>query len=95
MTEHDEQDTTDEALAKAHDEPIGNLDDHTHDTTPEVAVAESLRDALGTMREEADRIATLDTGTEQVEAAEQFAADAGTFDERVGAAARAADENEH
>jgi hypothetical protein len=62
-------------------------------TSPEDAVAEQLRDALGQLRSEADRIATLGTGEQQVEAAEQFAEDAGRFDEQVGAAARAADED--
>lgn len=62
-------------------------------TSPEVAVAEQLRDALGQLRSEADRISTLGTGEQQVEAAEQFAEDAGRFDEQVGAAARAADED--
>jgi hypothetical protein len=62
-------------------------------TTPEDAVAEQLRDALGELRSEADRIATLGTGEQQVEAAEKFAEDAGRFDEQVGAAARAADED--
>lgn len=68
-------------------EPIDDLDD-TADVTPVDAVTDSLREALGTMREEADRIATLGTGEEQVAAAEKFAEDAGTLDEQVGAAAR-------
>ncbi len=54
-------------------------------------VTDELRESLGQMREEADRIAALGTGNEQVEAAERFAEDAGTLDEQVGAAARAAD----
>ena len=74
-------------------EAITDLDDVT-DTTPADAVADSLKEALGSMREEADRIATLGTGEEQVIAAEQFAEDAGRLDEQVGAAARAADEDE-
>jgi hypothetical protein len=71
-------------------EAITDLDD-AGDVTPADAVAESLREALGSMREEADRIATLGTGEEQVAASEQFAEDAGKLDEQVGAAARAAD----
>lgn len=68
-------------------ESIDELDE-TADATPVDAATETLRDALGTMREEADRIATLGTGEEQVAAAEKFAEDAGTLDEQVGAAAR-------
>jgi hypothetical protein len=52
---------------------------------------DELRESLVQMRQEADRIATLGTGTEQVEAAERFAEDAGRLDEQVGAAARDAD----
>ena len=77
-----------------HDEPIGDLDDLAGGASPEDAVAALLRDALGTMREEADRIATLGTGEEQVEAAERFAEQAGALDEQVGAASRAADERD-
>ena len=80
--------------ADAGDAPIGELDDHTSDTTPEVGIAESLRNALGSMRSEADRIAVLGTGQEQVEAAEQFAEDAGRLDEQIGGAARSADDDE-
>lgn len=65
--------------------------DPASDATPEDAVATQLRDALGELRAEADRIAELGTGQEQVEAAERFAEDAGRLDEQVGAAARAAD----
>lgn len=65
--------------------------DPTSDAAPEDAVASGLRDALGELRTEADRIAGLGTGQEQVEAAERFAEDAGRLDEQVGAAARAAD----
>lgn len=56
-------------------------------------VAAELRDALVDMRSEADRIAALGTGAEQVEAAERFADDAGRLDEQVGSAARSADEH--
>lgn len=73
--------------------------DH-HQTDEDVAaqpqdddVAAELRDALVDMRSEADRIAALGTGTDQVEAAERFADDAGRLDEQVGSAARAADEH--
>lgn len=76
------------------DEPeaITDLDDSA-DVTPADAVADSLKEALVTMREEADRIATLGTGEEQVAASEQFAEDAGKLDEQVGAASRAADDD--
>lgn len=63
------------------------------DPTADDAVTDGLRDALGTMRGEADRIATLETGEEQVEASEKFAADAGTLDEQIGAASRADDDD--
>jgi hypothetical protein len=73
-------------------------DDHDHATADEPVadepVADELRESLLQMREEADRIASLETGDEQVEAAEQFAEDAGKLDEQVGAAARAADAND-
>ena len=77
------------------DEPeaITDLGD-AGDTTPADAVADSLKEALVTMREEADRIATLGTGEEQVAASEKFAEDAGNLDEQVGAAARAADDDD-
>lgn len=67
--------------------------DDARAATPEGAISQELRTGLGSMREEADRIAALDTGQEQVEAAEQFAEDAGKLDEGVGAAARAADDD--
>jgi hypothetical protein len=54
---------------------------------------DALRESLSEMRGEADRIASLGTGQEQVEAAEAFAEDAGRLDEQIGSAARAA-ENE-
>jgi len=60
---------------------------------PQETVADELREQLGSMREESDRIAGLDTGTDQVEAAEQFAGDAGRLDEQIGSAARAADDD--
>lgn len=56
--------------------------------------AQELRSALGEMRAEADRIAELGTGPDQVEAAERFAEGAGRLDEQIGAAARAADDDE-
>lgn len=70
-------------------EPIGDLDDVAE--SPELDVAEGLRAALGTMREESDRIAGLGTGEDQVVAAERFAEGAGTLDEQIGAAARNAE----
>lgn len=69
--------------------------DPASDATPEDAVAAQLRDALGELRTEADRIASLGTGQEQVEAAERFAEDASRLDEQVGAAAREADADGH
>lgn len=80
--EHDQRDAS-----------IGDLDGAT-DVAPEAAVAQSLRNALGEMRGEADRIAELGTGQPQVEAAEQFADDAGRLDEQIGSAARAADDDD-
>lgn len=56
------------------------------------ARSDALREQLGEMRGEADRIAALDTGVEQVAAAEAFVDAAGALDEQVGAAARAAGE---
>jgi len=102
VQDDDQQDTGDERMAdeQGGDEPqeeaLGDLDaiDGADDASPTDAVAAGLRDALGSMREEADRIATLDTGEEQVEAAERFAEQAGTLDEQVGAASRAADERD-
>lgn len=78
--------------------PLGDLDAAAAeaaaaDVSPEAEVAESLRQALGEMRTEADRIAALGTGQEQVEAAERFAEDAGRLDEQVGSSARAADDD--
>lgn len=63
------------------------------DTADESVLPEGLRDALGDMRSEADRIAALGTGEEQVEAAERFAEGAGRLDEQIGSAARAADDD--
>lgn len=91
-----EQHTDDEhAQAEEQPQPEAPLTDLEFDAeaTPEGAVAESLRTALSEMRGEADRIAGLGTGQEQVEAAEQFAEDAGRLDEQVGSAARAADDD--
>ncbi|MCW2928615.1 MAG: hypothetical protein JWM86_2583 [Thermoleophilia bacterium] len=83
-----------EANAGEHVSPLGDLDDESVDASPEMAIAESLRTALGAMRSESDRIAELGTGVEQVEAAEQFAEDAGRLDEQVGSAARRADDDD-
>ncbi len=57
------------------------------------AKSDALRERLGELREEADRIGGLGTGPEQVEAAERFAEDAGRLDEQLGAAARDADDD--
>lgn len=73
---------------------LGDLDTGDAASAPEDEVAASLRTALGEMRGEADRIATLGTGQEQVEAAERFAEDAGRLDEQIGSSARAADDDE-
>jgi hypothetical protein len=59
----------------------------------EDAASDELREQLAQMREEADRIGTLGTGAEQVEAAERFAEAAGALDEQIGSAARAAEED--
>ncbi|MCW2956511.1 MAG: hypothetical protein JWO69_1380 [Thermoleophilia bacterium] len=75
-----------EEEAGAEDSVLGDLDDGDH--SPEAAVAESLRKALETMRDESSRIAALETGDEQVQAAEQFAEDAGKLDEALGSQAR-------
>lgn len=69
---------------------LGDLDD-TAAVEPELGVAESLRNALGELRTESERIGGLGTGQEQVEAAERFAEDAGRFDEQIGSAARSAE----
>ncbi|MCB0879136.1 MAG: hypothetical protein KDC46_09180 [Thermoleophilia bacterium] len=74
--------TTDATDAPAADAPSG--EDETTDV---------LRERLVEMRAEADRIAELGTGAEQVEAAERFAEDAGALDEQVGAAARDTDDD--
>ena len=74
--------------------PLGDLDDEVVDVSPEMAIAESLRTALGAMRSESDRISELGTGVSQVEAAEKFAEDAGRLDEQVGSAARRADDDD-
>lgn len=75
------------------------MNDHNRDkneSTPSPSGGESklgdLQSQLAQMRVEADRISALETGDEQVEAAERFAEDIGRLDERVGAAARDADD---
>jgi hypothetical protein len=74
------------------DEVLGDLDDASDDASPEAAVADSLRSALETMREESARISSLETGDEQVNAAERFAEDAGKLDEQLGSLARSDDD---
>ena len=81
------------AEAEAAVEAVIEAREASEGTDGDDAVADELREALQQMREEADRIAALGTGDEQVEAAERFAEAAGKLDEQVGAAARAADEN--
>jgi acetylornithine/succinyldiaminopimelate/putrescine aminotransferase len=86
--EHEEQETSADAPAQE------QATDSTEETASgEDRVTDELREQLAEMRAEADRIATLGTGDEQVEAAERFAGDAGTLDERIGAAARDTDED--
>lgn len=87
-----DEDAPEVAPEEEHEAPVSSEDD-ARAATPEGAVSEELRDAFGSMREEADRIAALDTGQEQVEAAERFAEDAGRLDEGVGSAARAVDDD--
>ncbi|MBC7461274.1 MAG: hypothetical protein H7287_07920 [Thermoleophilia bacterium] len=88
MMQHDDTRNT-----EISDVEVDDLDDEAlHEIAPEAAVAESLRAALGEMRGEADRIASLDTGEEQVQAAERFAEAAGSLDERIGSSARADDD---
>ena len=65
----------------------------TEQQSGEDETTDRLREQLGEMREEADRIGELGTGTEQVEAAERFAEAAGRLDEQIGAAARDADDD--
>lgn len=86
------QETTErpEEAASAPD-ALGDLDDALN-VAPEVAIAQSLRNALGNMRQESDRISSLGTGEEQVEAAEKFAEQAGELDEQIASAARADDD---
>ncbi len=74
-------------------EEAGTAGDPATTEEPEAVdpATDTLRESLGSMREEADRIATLGTGEEQVEASEKFAEDAGTLDEQIGAASRAHD----
>lgn len=69
-------------------ESLGDLDEVLDELSPQDAVTESLRTALTAMRAEADRIATLGSGSDLVTSAEQFADGAGQLDEQLGAAAR-------
>lgn len=78
-------DESDHAAEQASDPGVGADGDD--------AETDELREQLARMREEADRIASLGTGDEQVDAAEKFAEDAGALDERIGAAARDADDD--
>lgn len=82
----------DEALEEQPVEAIDDLDAGDEEASPELAVADSLRNALETMREESTRIAALETGDEQVQSAEQFAEDAGALDEQLGSMARGDDD---
>lgn len=78
---------------EGHEVEAHEVDGHEDEVAQaDAGVAEGLRTALGQMREEADRIAALDTGDEQVQAAERFAEAAGTLDEQIGSSARADDE---
>jgi len=91
--------TDDATNEMADDVTTDAVDDHQHvssnvqaDATPADSVAESLNNALSAMREEADRIAALDTSDDQVTAAERFAEGAGQLDDEIGTAARGDDE---
>jgi hypothetical protein len=99
--EHEAEQAEDEIReAEEHGEVAAEADDDVHaqaeeQPQPDEPVGDApdeLRESLATMREEADRIAGLGTGQEQVEAAEQFAEDAGRLDEQIGSSARAADD---
>ena len=76
-----------------HDHTTGDDEQDVRAEQGDDAATDALRESLVEMRAEADRIAGLGTGAEQVEAAEQFAEAAGTLDEQVGAAARDADDD--
>ncbi|MCW2961020.1 MAG: hypothetical protein JWM90_1407 [Thermoleophilia bacterium] len=88
---HVAPDEHDEALEEQPVEAITDLDAGDEEPSPELAVADSLRNALETMREESARIAALETGDEQVKSAEQFAEDAGALDAQLGSMARGDD----
>ena len=87
-----------EVAAEADDEVHAQAEEQPQPDEPadgaDAGASDELRGALGEMRQEADRIAALETGDEQVEAAEQFAEDAGKLDEQIGSAARAADDDD-
>lgn len=75
----------------SHDDDVLVFDPSDANVAPEDAVSASLRAALEQMREEADQIAALGTGDEQVKRAERFVEAAGGLDEEIGSAARAED----
>ena len=74
--------------------PMGELDDDGPDASPEVAIADSLRNALQAIRADADEIERLPTGEQRVEAAELLAEHAGALDEQIGSIARADGEHD-
>lgn len=86
------EEARDEQVEEARDDQDGRDVEAAHGTGDD-RTTDELREQLAQMREEADHIATLGTGDDQVEAAERFAEDAGKLDERIGAAAREADED--
>lgn len=84
-------------------EPVDPVDpaQREQEREPEVAgeadlahgVDSQLREAVAEMRAEADAIAALPTGDEQVAAAERFTEDASQLDRQLGAAAREDDDH--
>ena len=77
--------------AAAHDEPLGDLDDSDDvglDVTPEIAVADSLNQALRQLRDDADRIEQMPLDGARIDAAEALAEAAAAIDEEIGSIAR-------
>lgn len=62
----------------------------TGDEEP-IDATSALREQLKELRDEAQRVSELTTGTDKVDAAERFADAAGALDERLGAASRSTD----
>lgn len=87
----DEQKQVEAGEQAGEDAPV--IAESSEHTPGDDQASDELRERLVEMRAEADRIASLETGDEQVEAAERFAEAAGRLDEQVGAAARDADDD--